>query len=90
MPSSDPVKETQINKQKGKLLESIETLGISINNLEDRLNSVLIPETEIGIEDKEAVPEESIVPLATFLRAKCRTVTGLNSKIDSITRRLEL
>lgn len=87
--SEGPARETQVNKQKSELTAAIEVLGKVLSTLEDRLAPILTSET-VGKDKDAAAPQPSLVPLADFLRAKRRGVSGQSTRIESITQRLEL
>lgn len=80
-------KQSQVDEQGEFLQLSIDQLAATIEELEERLERVLLPLKPA--ESKEG-SEVSLVPFADFLRARAWAVHGIRNRVISILERLEL
>jgi len=86
--SKQTSRTSHVESQMNDLGNLTDLLAKSVDELESKLRTVISIEPEVKSSGDQAV--QSIVPLADCIRSQAFKIQGSVSRIESITRRIEL
>lgn len=88
--SVGPTKESEVSREMNILENQSESLLKLIDILENRLGSVLSPESELAADAQSETERAISTPLASKLSAQNYRLGAVVGRVKSITRRLEV